>query len=75
MDDSSPMLALIGTVDRTLTDQGVDPSVVTEDDKLLIAAQYVEIAAVREKMALTIPPEVHIAPVLDTAPRPYRRPV
>lgn len=69
MDDHSPMLALLGAVDRALSDQGVNPEIVTDGDKLLIATQYVEAAAVREKMLLTIPPEVHtLEPVLRTAP-------
>lgn len=69
MTDPAPMLALLGTIDRALSDQGVDPEIVTDGDKLLIATQYVEAAAAREKMLFTIPPEVdHIEPVLGTAP-------
>jgi hypothetical protein len=59
MDDTSPLRALLGTVDRTLVDQGVDPTVVTEDDKILIATQYVETAGVRERMAITTLMEDH----------------
>lgn len=59
MDDSPIMRALLGTIDRVLIEQGVDANVVTEDDKLLIAVQYVECGAIREKVQATIPPEVY----------------
>lgn len=71
--DHSPMLALLGVVDRALAEQGVDPSDIAEGDKLLIAAQYVETGAVRERMAQTIPLEVPRDPVLDSSPRTCRR--
>lgn len=59
VDDSPAMLALIGTIDRVLSDQGVDADVVTEEDKLLLAIQYVETGGIREKVQAAIPPEVH----------------
>lgn len=74
--DSSPMRALVGSVDRLLEEQGVDASVVTEDDKLLLAAQYVETGGLREKLAATIPPEVlQLDPLFRTASRADIRPV
>jgi hypothetical protein len=67
MDES--MLALIGTVDRALVDQGVNPEIVSDQDKILIATQYVETAALQEKMVMTVTPsEVHpIATVLGSS--------
>lgn len=68
MDDSPVMRALLGTIDRVLIDQGVDASVVTEEDKLLLAIQYVEAGGIREKVQATIPPEVYrLDPVLRAA--------
>lgn len=52
MDDSST-IALIGTIDRALRDQGADPEMVSRSDKFLIAAQYVEMGAEREKQLMT----------------------
>jgi len=66
--DDSPMRALIGTVDRVLSEQGVDASVVTDDDKILLAIQYVETGGIREKVQATIPPEVYrLDPVFRVA--------
>jgi len=68
VDISPTMLALLGTIDRVLTEQGVDATVVTEDDKLLIAIQYVETCGIRERVLATNPPEVYrLDPVLRVA--------
>jgi hypothetical protein len=53
MDDTTPLRALLGTVDRMLQDQGVSPQLVSDDDKLLIAASYVEAGGIQEKMGIT----------------------
>lgn len=68
MDDQSSLLALLGTVDRTLADQGVDPEIVTEEDKILIATQYVEAAGVREKMTITVLEEHPCARLFHATP-------
>ncbi len=68
MDDSPTMRALLGTIDRVLSDQGVDADVVTDEDKILLAIQYVETGGIREKVQATIPPEVYrLDPVLRVA--------
>jgi hypothetical protein len=68
MDDNAPLRALLGAVDHMLTDQGVNPAIVTDEDKILLAAQYVETAAVQEKIAATTLPEDQIrARLFDTA--------
>lgn len=72
MDDSPSMRALLGTIDRVLSDQGVDAAVVTEEDKILLAIQYVETGGIREKVQATIPPEVYrLDPVLFAASRAF----
>lgn len=69
MDDNTPLRALLGAVDRTLLDQGVEPGSVTQDDKLLIAASCVEAWGVQEKMGITTLPEDQIrARLFDAAP-------
>lgn len=67
MGDTNPLRALLGAVDRTLLDQGVSPGAVTEDDKLLIAASYVEAYGVQEKMGITTLPEDQIRARLFSA--------
>jgi hypothetical protein len=57
MDHIPPVRALLATIDRALTDQGVNPDLVSDDDKILLAVQYAETAMERERMAITIPPE------------------
>lgn len=69
MTDDSPLRALLGAVDRTLIDQGVNPEIVTEGDKLLMAASYVEAWGMREKMSITtLPEDKPNDRVLDIAP-------
>jgi len=70
MDDNVPLplRVLLHTVDHMLEEQGVDPETVTEDDKILLATQYVETAAVREKIEATTLPEDQIrARLFDAA--------
>jgi hypothetical protein len=69
MDDTSSLRALLGAVDRTLIDQGVNPDIITEDDKLLMAAAYVEAWGVRERMNITTLPEDQTrVPLFDSEP-------
>lgn len=60
MDDNAPLRALLGAVDHILIEQGVNPEVITEDDKILMAASYVEACGVQEKMGITTLPEDQI---------------
>jgi hypothetical protein len=60
MDDNAPLRALLGAVDHVLIEQGVNPEIVTQDDKLLMAASYVEACGVQEKMGITTLPEDQI---------------
>jgi hypothetical protein len=70
------MIALLGTIDRVLSDQGVNAEVVTDEDKLLLAIQYVETGGIREKVQATIPPEVHrLGRLFCPAQRESQRPV
>ena len=58
MTHTTPIQALLATIDRALFTQGVNPDLVNDDDKILLAVQYTETAMAREMMAITIPPEV-----------------
>lgn len=71
MDDPAPLAALLQTVDRVLADQGTNPAIVTDEDKILLAAQYVESGAIREMQHKPIPLEVsRLGRMLNSAPRP-----
>lgn len=68
---TNPLHVLLSTVDRLLADQGVNPSLVADGDKILIAAQYVETGSEREKMFLTRLPKDPTRDALpDSAPDP-----
>jgi hypothetical protein len=40
--------ALLGTVDRLLREQGDDPAIITPEDKIVIAAQHVQLCQLHE---------------------------
>jgi hypothetical protein len=70
MDYPSPLLVLLQTIDRVLAGHGTDPTGVTEEDKILLAAQYVESGARREMMHKPTPVEVsRLGAVLNPASR------
>jgi hypothetical protein len=46
MDITAPLTALLAKVDAILTAQGNDPALITRHDKIMLAAQYIEVEAI-----------------------------
>lgn len=47
--DNSPLFdALLKTVDRLLISQGTDPEIMTEQDKIFIAIEWIEVDAAKQ---------------------------
>lgn len=44
---TTPMQALLAKVDAVLRGTGADPTLVSTDDKIMLAVQYIEVATVR----------------------------
>lgn len=48
---TTPLEALLATVDAVLRNTGTDPATVTADDKILLAVQYIEVSTVHRVQA------------------------
>lgn len=58
MDIAVPLLALLAKVDAVLTSQGYDPGDITTDDKILLAAQYIEVTNIMGLLDDRLPEKV-----------------
>lgn len=50
---TTAMDALLATVDSVIRTTGGDPQTMSADDKLLLAAQYIEVTAIQAVLATT----------------------